>query len=351
MLRAATSRTACSGGKCSITEPSSDYGRWGSVRSAAMSRSPVGSRTHAGQSPRTESPHIVISSPSLQASVPRRWSGACRVVMAVALFGAVIAAIILGSSRRADASSCSGPLAGGEIRVVIVVDGADLGSGSSATCLVVPAGTTGSQLLARRSAELGTGPLRYGSSGLLCAIDGLPGTGCGDRNADGFAYWAYFSGSSGTWIYGNANPFIKRLSDGDIEGWRYVRGAGNGQDPPPRISPSVSLFPALVSALPPAPESPPASPVVGGGAGGSSGAVNSAVDEVVPESEPDSSASGSSVANTVRSEAEPIGVETVALASSAASRSTTGRWIGIVAVAVLIVVMAGGAWVQTRRAR
>ena len=297
---------------------------------------------------------MIISHP-LEASDPRRGSNAFRWLTMLAVLVAVFGAVIFGTSLRADASSCSGPLADGEIRVVIVVDGADIGSGSSATCLVVPAGTTGSQLLARRSAELGTGSPRYGSSGLLCAIDGLPATGCGDRNGGGFGYWAYFGGGSGSWIYGNFNPFIKRLSDGDIEGWRYVQGAGNGQDPPPRISPARSLFPQLVAAPPAVVESPSSSSMTGGSAsglrGGPSGSSNSSVSGDAPVTGSELSVAETSVATASTQNVEPVVVETVALAASSSTRSTAGRWIGIVAVAVLIIVMAGGAWVQTRRSR
>ena len=296
----------------------------------------------------------MITPHPLEASDSQRASNAFRWLLMASLLVAVVVAVMFWSSHRAEASSCSGPFSDGEIRVVIVVDGADIGSGSSATCLVVPAGTTGSQLLARRSAELGTGSPRYGSSGLLCAIDGQPATGCGDRNAGGFGYWAYFAGSSGSWSYGNSNPFLKRLSDGDIEGWRYVQGAGNGQDPPPRISPLRSLFPVLVPAVAVPPESQSSSPMTGGGS-----RVLPSEPSVVPNSSAEEIAaieSGSltvetSVANASAPRAEPVVVEAVALASSSSTRSTAGRWIGIVVVTVLIIVMAGGAWMQTRRSR
>jgi hypothetical protein len=229
---------------------------------------------------------------------------------------------------------------------VIVVDAVDFGGGSSATCLVVPTGTTGSQLLARRSAELGTGSARYGSSGLLCAIDGMPATGCGDHNAGGFDYWGYFSAPSGSWAYGNINPFTRRLSDGDIEGWRYVRGGkGSAQDPPPRIAPSQSLFPALVPAL--APNAPVVveQPVVA--SGNASSLSSSTTINVAPEP-----TSGSpDVVSMATTTLEPVAVEGIALASSRADDSTTGRWFAIAAVFVLIAMMAGGAWIQTRRSR
>ena len=48
---------------------------------------------------------------------------------------------------------------------------------------------------------------------------------------------------------------------------------------------------------------------------------------------------------------EAVVVGDVALASASHSHSNVGRWIGIAAVFVLIAIMAGGAWIQTRRTR
>jgi len=281
------------------------------------------------------------SSAMLRAQVSR----VCRAMALCCVVVMALMGLIATTSGRAEASSCSGPLSGGEIRVVIVVDAADFGGGSSAICLVVPTGTTGSQLLARRSAELGTGSVRYGSSGLLCAIDGLPATGCGDHNAGGFDYWGYFIGRSGSWVYGNINPFTRRLSDGDIEGWRYVRGgSGSAQDPAPRITPSQSLFPALAPNLPAVVEQPA---VTSGNASSSSSSTAIDVGREATSESPESPDVVSMATTTL----EPVAVEGIALASSRASDSTIGRWIAIAAVFLLIATMAGGAWIQTRRSR
>lgn len=295
---------------------------------------------------------LPLSQPATKRLPLRR---ARRALGALLLGVAALAGVLIGSTSPASASSCSGPVASGEIRVVLVVDASDLGGGSSATCLVVAAGTTGSQLLARRGNELGTGSPRYGSSGLLCAIDGLPASGCGDRSTGGFEYWAYFNGSSGSWVYGNFNPFTRRLSDGDIEGWRYVRGAGNGQDPPPRIGPARSLFPALAPSLPSLPDLSSLAPSSGASEATSSGAGSVVVPSTAPSASEervdpsgDTSVDAVSTSTTV---AESVAVGAVALASSSTTHSNAGRWIGIAAVFVLIAVMAGGAWVQTRRSR
>lgn len=276
--------------------------------------------------------------------------------MTVVLLSVVVSVSVLVSfAGTASAASCSGPISDGEIRVVLVVDSSDLGGSSSATCLVVPAGTTGSQLLARRGNELGIGSPRYGSSGLLCAIDGLPATGCGDRNSGGYGYWAYFFDGGGNWTYGSNNPFSKRLTDGAIEGWRFVTGGcGCGQDPSPRIGPSRSLFPALAPARPPLPELPsasapssPSSNPSSTNAGGSSALIPPSSGDANPEQQV-GAATGSL---TVTSAVEAVVVGEVALASSNSTDSNAGRWVGIAVVFVLIGVMAGGAWVQTRGSR
>ena len=276
--------------------------------------------------------------------------------MTVVLLSVVVSVSVLVSfAGTASAASCSGPISDGEIRVVLVVDSSDLGGSSSATCLVVPAGTTGSQLLARRGNELGIGSPRYGSSGLLCAIDGLPATGCGDRNSGGYGYWAYFFDGGGNWTYGRNNPFSKRLTDGAIEGWRFVTGGcGCGQDPSPRIGPSRSLFPALAPARAPLPELPtasapssPSSNPSSTNAGGSSALIPPSSGDANPE-QLVGAATGSS---TVTSAVEAVVVGEVALASSNSTDSNAGRWVGIAVVFVLIGVMAGGAWVQTRGSR
>ena len=280
---------------------------------------------------------------------------ALRAMTVVLLSVVVSVSVLVGLADTASAASCSGPISDGEIRVVLVVDSSDLGGSSSATCLVVPAGTTGSQLLARRGNELGIGSPRYGSSGLLCAIDGLPATGCGDRNSGGYGYWAYFFDGGGNWTYGSNNPFSKRLTDGAIEGWRFVTGGcGCGQDPSPRIGPSRSLFPALAPARAPLPELPsasapssPSSNPSSTNAGGSSALIPPSSGDANPEQQV-GAATGSS---TVTSAAEAVVVGEVALASSNSTDSNAGRWVGIAVVFVLIGVMAGGAWVQTRGSR
>lgn|GEM_PF-2179070 len=247
----------------------------------------------------------------------------------------------------ASASDCGGPLAAGEIRVVLVID---TGSSLSPTCMVVPENTTGAQLLARHASLAGVAAPRYAGSGLLCAIGGFPAASvCGERNAaGGFDYWAYFAGASGSWTYGNYNPFIKRLRDGDVEGWRFVTGAGDGKDPSPRLSPS-GLFPPLSG---PAAVVPQENPFGSGTASGptSNAAAKPATTgtEDTSSSDLDGSSTSTSVVNTPDAS---LGVTVEVALASSSTNLASGQWISVAVVVALVAAFGTGAWVRTRRTR
>lgn len=166
---------------------------------------------------------------------------AVRAIVASMVFGLAVFALallgpaLLGTTEASAATSCGGPVAG-SARVVVVVDD---GLGQvSVECLLVSQGTTGSQLLRQRAAKLGTAVPGHAGSGLLCTIDSFPASGCAETS--GGSYWANFSASGGSWDYSNYNPFIRRVCDGDVEGWRYVvRGSGAAGDAAPRIAPDA----------------------------------------------------------------------------------------------------------------
>ena len=163
------------------------------------------------------------------------------------VLGALLAMVLVlsGTTAASAAGSCSGPIANGQIRVVIVVDPGDSGPrGPMATCLVVDAGTSGSQILAQRASQLGLPSPRYAGSGLLCGLDGFPATGCPVNNGGAYAYWAYFNGRGGSWSYGHDNPFVRRMVDGEIMGWRYTTGSADGDAPTPRSGAEQLAVPA-----------------------------------------------------------------------------------------------------------
>ena len=142
---------------------------------------------------------------------------------------------LLGATAASAASTCGAPVAG-SARVVVVVDD---GVGQlSIECILVSRGTTGSQLLRQRATMLGTALPGHAGSGLLCTIDSFPASGCAETS--GGSYWANFSANGGSWDYSDYNPFIRRVCDGDVEGWRYVvRGTGSAGDAAPRIAPDA----------------------------------------------------------------------------------------------------------------
>jgi hypothetical protein len=132
------------------------------------------------------------------------------------------------TAPSADPAHC--PTAGaGQVRVAVVVDFASLtgAAGSTVTCVVVPSGASGVSALAARATRLGTPAPRYNSSGLLCAIDGLPAApACGTPNGGSFDYWSYWVGGS-SWTYSTVGPGSRGMTDGAVEGWRFVSGGTN----------------------------------------------------------------------------------------------------------------------------
>ncbi len=128
----------------------------------------------------------------------------------------------------------------GVVPVRVVVDYGDLAEAPaepSVVCASVPEGADGSEVLAARAEQLGTPVPRYEASGLLCAIDGLPETGCGEQTDTGYRYWSYWLGTAEGWEYASVGPAFRSAQAAVSEGWRFVDGAGGPEDPPPGSSP------------------------------------------------------------------------------------------------------------------
>lgn len=152
--------------------------------------------------------------------------------------------------------------AAGQIRISVVVDFGDLPNPppTSAACVSAEEGSTGAAVLAARAKQLGTPAPRFNTSGLLCAIDGLPATGCGERTGDGYRYWSYWQGTASGWSYANVGPAGRRVRATQTEGWHFVEGAGLPSDPPPRgpADPTATCRPAPSATTSPPPSSPAA---------------------------------------------------------------------------------------------
>jgi hypothetical protein len=265
---------------------------------------------------------------------------------------------VFGASSVSAMTPCGAPVSG-NARVVMVVDnGVD---GVSVECIVVPRGSTGSQVLRQRAAQLGAALPSHAGSGLLCTIDSFPSSGCSETSSG--SYWANFSGGGASWNYSSYNPFIRRVCDGDVEGWRYVeRGTGAAGDAAPRISPdSVRPSDARGCDEP----STSSSSGVSGDVGSSAAVPNDPLTGAAPQGV---ASTASDVGETPAG--DPIGVpaggpsgesssgdtEARQTATAAASpQSTTSQsastsWIGLLAALALIGVLGVAALLRSRRA-
>jgi hypothetical protein len=179
-----------------------------------------------------------------------------------------VAALILGAATMSvGAVVAAGPAcAAGEMRVSVVVDFGDLPDKrpTSAVCVPGSDGDNAAEILDARAKQLGTPKPRYDSSGLLCAIDGLPATGCGERTSDGYKYWSYFHGTASGWEYSNVGPTGSRAHATESEGWRFTDGTGLPSDPPP----NGPADPAATCVPPPSQSSQSTSASTSGGQGG-----------------------------------------------------------------------------------
>lgn len=125
----------------------------------------------------------------------------------------------------------------GDIVVAVVVDFGSPGDRVLVSCIAARPGTTGAEILSAQASQLSAPGPRYNSSGLLCAIDGFPESGCGTQAGSHFAYWAYWHGGR-TWTYAELGPAEWQITKGDVEGWRFEPdGSASPADPVPRASP------------------------------------------------------------------------------------------------------------------
>jgi hypothetical protein len=113
--------------------------------------------------------------------------------------------------------------------------------------------------------------LRFNSVGLLCAIDGYPASGCGSPNGNGFQYWSYWHGGS-SWTYAQTGPAFYRVSNGGVEGWRFVEGSDSAAEgvpgaaaagPCPVSSPTTTVASAPPGSTGSVSGAPPSSAAVG----------------------------------------------------------------------------------------
>lgn len=312
---------------------------------------------------------------------------------AVVVLGALL--VLAGSSwlapGQAAAQTC-GPAPAGQVAVAVVVDSE---RATTTRCVIVPDGTVGYEVLSAAGHQLRI------ESGFLCAIDGVPSTGCANRsNFDG-SYWRYFHGTpAGGWSYSNVGGGGYRMpARCAVEGWRWA--TGGSASTPPRTPPPVvacdvpvtvapTVAPPVVPPVTPPIAPPAAAPSTGGTvagpgatvagtsvqatpttapvAGAVPGAGDTPIDPSAPSTTlldpaaPDADAAGevsgetTDVADDVAGPSGDDDAEDPATerqvdetASSPASRSGGGSPVGLLVAAVVVAGLAGGAFWRSRR--
>ena len=153
--------------------------------------------------------------------------------------GAAQPAAASAARQSKDASPrCAVPAhtANDRIVVAVVADFGGVNGKVIVTCVLAKAGESGAQVLQSQAQLLRYPSPRYAESGLLCAIDGYPTSGCGTQSGGHYAYWAYWHGGK-RWHYANRGPGEWKVSKGDVEGWRFEPdGSATPADPPPRAA-------------------------------------------------------------------------------------------------------------------
>jgi hypothetical protein len=191
---------------------------------------------------------------------------ASRLMARLVVVLAVVAAVLVvpgaldphGLALPGAACAQAAPAAEGTQRIAVAVDPGVLGGGAGSICVEVPVGASGADVLVARAQALGRPVPRWASNGLLCALDGVPASGCGERIDGAYNYWAYFLGDGGSWSYAGTGPALRRATSARTEGWHFVAGAGNASDPPPRFSPAANAICPPPPPPPPVTSSPPA---------------------------------------------------------------------------------------------
>lgn len=263
----------------------------------------------------------------------------------------------------AAAQGC-GPAPAGQVAVAVVVDGT---RGPSQRCVVVPERTDGFGVLRAAGFDLRI------DGGFLCAIDGVPATGCAKNFPFDGSYWRYYHASpGGPWVYSTVGAGVYRMpSRCAIEGWRWTTPESTDLEPrvsrppitcetPPTVAPTVA--PTLPRPVEPAPVTPAApggaapSPVPGAGDPAAPVTSVPAADTTAPPAaEVDPATEESVVEDPPSTPAEDEraagGSERPAAGSRAAADAADGGSpVGLVLAALLVAALAGGAVWRRRRA-
>lgn len=244
-----------------------------------------------------------------------------------ALVIVVLAGAIASRAEPVAAAGANCVPVGDRVTVAIVID--DGRSSPRVYCVAVPSGATGADAIKDRHP-------RYDGSGLLCAIDGYPTSGCGDPAGGGaYSYWSYWWKDGNDWSYATTGPATRRLTaDGMVEGWHFVTGVDDGAGNAPRLAPTSVTFGAAPPPTEPSSTTPPAqqptgtTPSAGSPSGGAptAGRANSPTGSTSPPSTVITSAAGGPDTTTTTMAAATPGTAPVSLdaANAAATDPTAG---------------------------
>jgi hypothetical protein len=204
-------------------------------------------------------------------TAPSNVGVAARQAVAACAAGVLLAAGMATATAPPAAAAVCGPAASGQVAVSMVVD---RGGAPSVRCVVVTQGATG--LDALRAA----GHTVRLDGGFVCAIDGVPATGCGNRPDAGFAYWRYWHADpGGAWRYSQVGAGGYRLpARCAVEGW--VWSDSPSSDTPPGVAAPSPTCDVPMTTAPPATAAPTVPPMTvapagsaGSGPSGSGAAV------------------------------------------------------------------------------
>lgn len=192
-----------------------------------------------------------------------------RAALTLSLVGAAVLVWLVGTATDADALTC-GPATASRAAVAVVVDFGE--SAPDGTCISISRNDSGGTNLSGIDALKSAGYVLRIDGGFLCAIDGVPATGCARNSGFDGWYWRYFKAEPGKdWRY-SSSGFGYRLTLVNgcaAEGWVWSnspdasvtpRGGAPSLNCPTQPAPTTTRVPATTMASP-----PQTSPSSGGG--------------------------------------------------------------------------------------
>lgn len=174
---------------------------------------------------------------------PSRAGGRLRPAWAALLVAGVSMALAGGGSAvlRAWSSAAGAAASEAQVTVAFVLDFGNPAH-ELVGCVRVPKHDDGYEALGAFVAQAQLTAPTYAPSGLLCSIGGIPTSGCGVESGGTYAYWSYWQGTSGSWVYASTGAFAQVSAHGDVEGWRFQpEGSGRPTDPAPVVDPKVAV--------------------------------------------------------------------------------------------------------------